>query len=92
MRLHATDDDSRAVLESVSDMGLKELFIVSECLIAPDEDPDVAARNKGAAYPGLEISVREAPGVKCPRCWMHSVDADPETGLCPRCAEVLKTL
>ena len=92
VRLHATDDDSRAALESVSDMGLKELFIVSECLIAPDEDPDAAARNKGAAYPGLEISVREAPGVKCPRCWMHSVDADPETGLCPRCAEVLKTL
>ena len=92
VRLYATDDDSRAVLESVSDMGLKELFIVSECLIAPDEDPDAAARNKGAAYPGLEISVREAPGVKCPRCWMHSVDADPETGLCPRCAEVLKTL
>ncbi|MBR6840055.1 MAG: isoleucine--tRNA ligase, partial [Oscillospiraceae bacterium] len=92
VRLHATDDDSKAVLESVSDMGLKELFIVSECLIAPDEDPDVAARNNGTAYPGLEISVREAPGVKCPRCWMHSVDADPETGLCPRCAEVLKNL
>ena len=92
VRLHATDDDSKAVLEGVSDMGLKELFIVSECLIAPDEDPDVAARNNGTAYPGLEISVREAPGVKCPRCWMHSVDADPETGLCPRCAEVLKNL
>ena len=92
VRLHATDDDSRAALESVSDMGLKELFIVSECLIAPDEDPDAAARNNGTAYPGLEISVREAPGVKCPRCWMHSLEADPETGLCPRCAEVLKTL
>ena len=91
-RLHATDTDSEAVLDSVSDMGLSELFIVSQCLIAPDEDPDVAAKSSGTAFPGLEISVREAPGTKCPRCWMHSVDADPETGLCPRCAGVLKEL
>ena len=34
-------------------------------------------------------AVKEAPGVKCPRCWMHSVDAQPETGLCPRCAAVV---
>ena len=92
VRLHATDDDSKTVLDSVSDMGLSELFIVSQCLIAPDEDPDAAAKSKGTAFPGLEISVREAPGTKCPRCWMHSVDADPETGLCPRCAEVVKAL
>ena len=92
VRLHATDTDSEAVLDSVSDMGLSELFIVSQCLIAPDEDPDVAAKSSGTAFPGLEISVREAPGTKCPRCWMHSVDADPETGLCPRCAGVLKEL
>ena len=92
VRLHATDTDSKEVLDSVSDMGLSELFIVSQCLIAPDEDSDVAAKNNGTAFPGLEISVREAPGTKCPRCWMHSVDADPETGLCPRCAEVLKSL
>ena len=92
VQLHATDADSKAVLDSVSDMGLSELFIVSQCLIAPDEDTDAAARSNGTAFPGLEISVREAPGTKCPRCWMHSVDADPETGLCPRCAEVLKSL
>ena len=93
VRLHATDADSKAVLDSVSDMGLSELFIVSQGLIADDaEDGEAAAKSNGSAYPGLEISVREAPGVKCPRCWMHSVDADPETGLCPRCAEVLKTL
>ena len=91
--LRATDADSSAVLDSVSDMGLSELFIVSQCLIAPDgEEGEAAAKSSGSAYPGLEISVREAPGTKCPRCWMHSVDADPETGLCPRCAEVLKSL
>ena len=37
---------------------------------------------------GTDI-VRFIPGVKCPRCWKHSVDADPETGLCPRCAAVI---
>ena len=47
---------------------------------------------KGSKNPGLEISVSEAPGVKCPRCWMHSVEADPETGLCPRCAAVVAKL
>jgi isoleucyl-tRNA synthetase len=80
-------------MDSISDMNLAELFIVSECLIAPDADADeAAAKNTGASLGGLEISVREAPGTKCPRCWMHSVDADPETGLCPRCREVLKSL
>ena len=92
VQLHATDTESKEVLESISDMGLSELFIVSQCLIAPDEEEDAAARGNGAGFPGLEISVREAPGTKCPRCWMHSTDADPETGLCPRCAEVLKSL
>ena len=91
VQLHATDTESREVLDSISDMGLSEMFIVSQCLIAPDEE-EAAAKGTGSSLPGLEISVREAPGVKCPRCWMHSVDADPETGLCPRCREVLKSL
>ena len=90
--LHATDTASTEVLDAVSDMGLNELFIVSQCLIAQDTEENAAAQGKGANFPGLEISVREAPGTKCPRCWMHSVEADPETGLCPRCAAVVKAL
>ena len=43
----------------------------------------------GTNFPGLHISVHNAPGTKCPRCWMHSEQADPETGLCPRCAAVV---
>ena len=75
-------------------MGLSELFIVSQCLIRPDDadEKDAAAKSAGAAFPGLQISVREAPGTKCPRCWIHSEEADPETGLCPRCARVLQAL
>ena len=38
------------------------------------------------------ISVSEAPGKKCPRCWKHSLQADPETELCPRCAAVVAKL
>ena len=79
------------MLDKVSDMNLKELLIVSECLIAEDDAADEAAVTASGSYnPGLTVSVREAAGTKCPRCWMHSVDADAETGLCPRCKAVLE--
>ena len=91
--LRASDADSRELVEAVSDMDLAELFIVSECLIREDEDAgEAAAAGSSGQYPGLRISVVEAPGVKCPRCWKHSVKADPETGLCPRCAAVVAKL
>jgi isoleucyl-tRNA synthetase len=73
-------------------MDLSELFIVSRCLIADDEPQDEHVTGKGAKNPGLEISVFEAPGVKCPRCWKHSEKADPETGLCPRCKAVVEKM
>ncbi len=83
--------ESKAVLDKISDMDLKELLIVSECLIAGDGEPDEGAVTASGSYnPGLTVSVTEAEGTKCPRCWMHSVDADPETGLCPRCKAVLE--
>ena len=83
--------ESKAVLDKVSDMNLKELLIVSECLIAEDDAADeTAVTDSGSYNPGLTVSVREAAGTKCPRCWMHSVAADAETGLCPRCKAVLE--
>ncbi len=91
--LRAADADAKEALDRLSDMDLADLFIVSACLIAED-----AAEDEGAAVgvssrnPGLSISVVEAPGVKCPRCWKHSTAADPETGLCPRCASVVAKL
>ena len=90
--LDAADDESAAVLDTVGSMNLSELFIVSQCLIAQDEKGDAVAQGTGSNYPGMKISVREAPGTKCPRCWMHSIAADPETGLCPRCAAVVNAL
>ena len=84
----ALDDALKADAES---MNLAELFIVSKCIVGdvPVEDAVVA---KGAANPDVTISVREAEGVKCPRCWTVSEEADPETGLCPRCKRVVASL
>ncbi len=85
--------ESRAVVDRVSRMNLQELLIVSECLIAEDDDVDPEAVTAvGANNSGLTVSVKEAAGAKCPRCWMHSTAADPETGLCPRCAAVVAKL
>ena len=88
--LRVKSDAARESLRAVEGMNLAELFIVSQCLIAEDgEDEADAVTGEGVSVPGLSVSVKEAPGTKCPRCWMHSVDADPETGLCPRCAAVV---
>ena len=88
--LTVKDQAAKEAVETISDMDLRDLFIVSSCLIAEDEGVDEAAvTGVGSNNPGLHIAVKEAPGVKCPRCWMHSVDAQPETGLCPRCAAVV---
>ncbi|MBP3485000.1 MAG: isoleucine--tRNA ligase [Oscillospiraceae bacterium] len=85
--------ESRAVVDRVSRMNLQELLIVSECLVAEDDDVDPEAVTAvGANNSGLTVSVKEAAGAKCPRCWMHSTAADPETGLCPRCAAVVAKL
>ena len=84
---------SRQTVERISDLNLSELFIVSECLISDEDEHDPeAVVGDGSYNSGLTVSVKEAPGTKCPRCWMHSTKADPETGLCPRCAAVVAKL
>lgn len=85
--------DAKEQVDSISGMNLAELFIVSKCLITEDEElPAEAVTGQGVKNPGLSVAVVEAPGTKCPRCWMHSEQADPETGLCPRCAAVVAKL
>ena len=80
--LRADDDAAKAALDDVQSMNLPELLIVSQCLVGGDV-PEDAVTGTGTNFPGLHISVHNAPGTKCPRCWMHSEQADPETGLCP---------
>ncbi len=91
--LKPTDEETRGLMDEVSSMNLAELLIVSKCLISEDEAAgEAAAAGNGSNFPCLDIAVVEAPGTKCPRCWMHSEQADPETGLCPRCAAVVAAL
>ena len=90
--LRVGDQAAKEAVDSISDMNLSDLFIVSQCLISEDAESEEAVVGTGSAFPGLTVSVIEAPGTKCPRCWMHSQQADPETGLCPRCAAVVAQL
>ena len=89
MSLEAQDDAAGAALEAVRGLDLAEICIVSSCALEPV--PEEATQGQGANFPGLRIGVTEAKGAKCPRCWMHSLQAN-EEGLCPRCAGVVSRL
>jgi len=70
-------------------LNLAEICIVSAVdWAAPEEGAQVGT---GTNFADLTIGVSEAKGEKCPRCWMHSLDANAE-GLCPRCASVISRL
>ncbi len=86
--LYAEDAAAKAAVDAVKELNLAELFIVSDVVLegAAPEEGNVCG--KGANFPGLTVEVLPAQGEKCPRCWMHSVEAD-ENGLCPRCASVM---
>ncbi len=70
-------------------LNLAEICIVSAC--GWEDAPAGALVGKGSNFEELTIGVSEALGVKCPRCWMHSQEAD-ENGLCKRCAAVVAKL
>ncbi len=76
-------DEGKAFMDKLSGLDLAELFIVSKVSVA-----DCAEAKAGAAVPAVAVAALEAPGTKCPRCWMHSEQAN-EDGLCPRCAAVV---
>jgi isoleucyl-tRNA synthetase len=79
-------DEVKAACQGVD---LAEVFIVSSCdWEAASEGAEVGA---GVNFPGLTVAVTEAKGEKCPRCWIHSENAD-ENGLCKRCAAVIAKL
>ena len=81
--LETADQTVKAACEGLN---LAEIFIVSDCAwAAPEEGAEVAC---GENFPNLTVGVTEAKGEKCPRCWMHSLNANAE-GLCPRCAAVI---
>ena len=62
--------------EKLAGLDLSELFIVSMAHVEQGE---------------TRISVRPAPGEKCPRCWRITPTPSAD-GLCPRCAKVVSFL
>ncbi|MBQ6840151.1 MAG: class I tRNA ligase family protein, partial [Oscillospiraceae bacterium] len=81
--------EDEALKAACEGLNLAEICIVSACdWAAPEEGAQVA---QGVNYPNLTIGVSEAKGEKCPRCWMHSLEANAE-GLCPRCAAVISQM
>ena len=84
--LDTQDENLKAACEGLN---LSEIFIVSSC--DWETAPDGATVQAGTNLPGLTVGVTEARGEKCPRCWMHSLEAD-ENGLCKRCAAVVAKL
>ena len=87
LEAHVTlETADQAVKAACEGLNLAEIFIVSDCAwAAPEEGAEVAC---GENFPNLTVGVTEAKGEKCPRCWMHSLNANAE-GLCPRCAAVI---
>ena len=82
-----TEDATLA--QACKDLNLAEICIVSSC--AWENIPDGATVGQGTNLPELKIGVVEARGAKCPRCWMHSEEAN-EEGLCKRCASVISNM
>lgn len=95
VELFAQDDGAAQVLVQTMGLNLAELFIVSDCKVSSAPAADGALVGQGTAVPGMTISVSEAKGEKCERCWMQSTrvgeSADHPT-LCARCASVVAKL
>ncbi|MBQ1281680.1 MAG: class I tRNA ligase family protein, partial [Oscillospiraceae bacterium] len=92
VRLFAGDAEAAEALKAIAGMDLADLFIISNCEIAEgaaDADKVVGA---GEIFKGLTVEASEAAGAKCPRCWKHSLNAQAETDLCPRCAAVISEM
>ena len=84
--LATENSDLKAACEGLN---LAEICIVSAVdWAAPEEGAEVGT---GSNFADLTVGVSEAKGEKCPRCWMHSLQANAE-GLCPRCAAVVSRL
>ncbi len=70
-----------AFLSEMDQEKLADLFIVSQVQVTVGGE--------------LSVSVAEAAGEKCERCWKHHIKVGSDTEhptLCPRCAKVIRTI
>ena len=89
LEAHVSLWGDEAAKNACEGLNLAEIFIVSSC--DWEEIPENATKENGTNFPALTVGVTEAKGEKCPRCWMHSLQANAE-GLCPRCAAVISEM
>ena len=82
------NDSAYALYETISDLKLADLFIVSEVAAQKGEGEGVPGTN----VEGLTVLVEVDTDFKCPRCWLHNAAITEEGGLCPRCAKVVEGL
>jgi len=82
------DSEMKAFLDSIAE-DLVAYFIVSAVKIC---DENEAPDNTHAGETGIKVSVSNAPGEKCERCWMYSETVgtiSEHPTLCKRCADVV---
>jgi isoleucyl-tRNA synthetase len=87
--LYADGEDLEFIKSIESD--LVTIFIVSDVEIKKTADAPENAQ-KGEEMPGVKVSVEQAPGEKCERCWMYSEHVgkdEKHPTLCKRCADVV---
>ena len=78
--------ETDALKAACAGVDLAEILIVSSCDF--ESVGEGCTTGVGSNFPDLTVGVSDARGTKCPRCWMHSEEAD-ENGLCKRCAGVI---
>ncbi|UMZ73282.1 isoleucine--tRNA ligase [Natranaerofaba carboxydovora] len=71
---------------------LDDLFLVSRAKITKSEESteeeDVLVKHE---IDGAKILVKPASGDKCPRCWKYD-EIDKDSGICPRCVDVMASV
>ena len=82
------DDSAYALYETIADLKLADLFIVSEVAAVKGAGEGVTGTNVS----GLTVLVEVDTDYKCPRCWLHNAAITEEGGLCPRCAKAIEGL
>lgn len=84
------DGENLEFIKSI-ESDLVTVFIVSAVEIKNLADAPASAQN-GEEMPEIKVSVEQAPGDKCERCWMFSEfvgEDEKHPTLCKRCADVV---
>ncbi|OCG25602.1 isoleucine--tRNA ligase [Gilliamella sp. App2-1] len=78
------DEDIVATLAKLENE-LRFVLLTSQASVKPLQSAPANAVQSDIQ--GLKIELAKAQGDKCPRCWHYTVDNEPTTHLCKRCAE-----